>query len=103
GAELLAERPELPELQPVVADHAGVGRAAARVFVREVVDDLVEFAFEIEGVKRDVQAIGDAAGIAGIDGGTTAFLVVAASVGLVVAVGPRAHEEADDIVTLPLE
>ena len=39
GAELLAERPQLAELQPGVAHDARVRRAAAGVLVGEVVDD----------------------------------------------------------------
>ena len=73
--------PELAELEPGVADDAGIGRATLRVFVDEVVHDLLEVALEIEGIKRHVELIGDAAGIAGIDGSAAAFL----------AVGGRAH------------
>src|SRR5262249_37706283 len=48
GIELLAVGPELAELQPVVADDAGVWRAAGEVFIGEVVDDPVELVLKIE-------------------------------------------------------
>ena len=60
GAELLAVRPELAELEPVVANHAGIRRAAGEIFVGKVIDDAVEVAFEIESVKRYVETVGDA-------------------------------------------
>ena len=80
GFELLAVGPQLAELQPVVADDARIRRAAGQVFVGEIVDDAVEVALEIEGVKRDVEPVGDAAGIAGIDGAAAALLVIGAAV-----------------------
>ncbi len=76
GAELLRERPELAELQPGVAHDARVRRAAERVLVGEVVDDLVELALEVERVERDVEPVGDAAGVAGVDRGAATLLVV---------------------------
>ena len=76
GVELLAERPQLAELQPGVADDARVRRAAAEVLVGEVVDDAVELALEVERVERDVEPVGDAPGVAGVDGRAAALLVV---------------------------
>ena len=53
------EVPEMAELQPVVAHHAGIGRATGQVFVRKVVLDTSESVLEIHGVKRDVQCVGN--------------------------------------------
>ena len=79
GVELLAERPELAELQPVVADDARVRRAAGEVLVGEVVDDPVEVVLEVERVERNVEPIGHAPGVAGVEGGAAALLAVGAS------------------------
>ena len=103
GVELLAVRPELAELQPVVADDARVGRAAGEVLVGEVVDDAVEVALEVEGVERDVEPVGDAAGVAGVDGASSSpSCGRRRRVGLV-GVRAGAHEQADDVVALLLE
>ena len=99
GPDLLAVRPELAELEPDVAEDAGVGGPAGRVFVGELLHDPGEVALEIEGVERDVEPIGDRPGVDGVGRR-------AAGLGLplrVVAVGSRAHEEADDLVALLLE
>src|SRR5208283_3578064 len=101
GLELLAVGPELAELQPVVADDARVGRAAGEVFVREVVDDAFEVRLEVERVERDVEPVGDAPGVAGIERAAAAFLVRGGVI--VVAMHARAHEQADDLVALLLE
>ena len=79
GLQLLAVGPQLAELQPVVAHHAWIRRAAGEILVGEVIDDAVEIALEIQRVKRNVEPVGDAAGVAGIDGAATALLVVGAS------------------------
>ena len=104
GVELLAVGPELAELEPVVADDARVRRAAREVLVGEVVDDAVEVVLEVEGVERDVEPVGDAAGIAGVDGAAAALLVVGRSrrrSSRLMDAG--AHEQADDVVALLLE
>ena len=75
GVELLAVRPELAELEPVVADDARIRRSARGVLVGEVVHDAAEVVFEIEGVKRNVEPIGDPASVAGVDGAAAALLV----------------------------
>ena len=67
---------QLAELQPVVADDAGIGGAAGGVFVHEIVDDPAELVLEIEGIKRDVEPIGHAAGVAGVHGGAAAFFML---------------------------
>src|SRR5262249_16018419 len=64
------------------------------ILVGEVVDDAIELVLEIERVKRDVEAVGDAAGVTGIDGATAALLVFGPA--LVRALGPRAPEQAHD-------
>ncbi len=63
GGNLLPERPELAEFEPVVAQHTGVWSAAREVFFREIVDDLLEILFEIQSVEGDSQTISDAAGV----------------------------------------
>ena len=78
GADAVGVIEQLAELDPVVALHAGIGRAAGRVFVDEVVDDPAELGVEIQRVKRNAQAIGDAAGVGGIGGGAAALFVVEA-------------------------
>ena len=72
---------QLPELQPVVALHARVGRAAAGVFGDEVIDDLAELGLEVQRVERNVELVGDAARIARIDGAATALFVIGPAVG----------------------
>ena len=55
------------ELDPLVAPHAGVGRLAAGVGRHEVVDHvLFELVREIPDVERNVEHVGDPAGVAGI-------------------------------------
>ena len=57
---------------------------------------------EVEGVERDVEPVGDAPSVAGVDGRAATLLVVGPGVGLVgVRAGP--HEQADDVVPLFLE
>ena len=66
---------QLAELQPVVADHAGVRRAAGRVLGHEVIDDPVELVLKIQGVKRNPQPVGNAPGVVGVGRGAAALLV----------------------------
>ena len=101
GLELFAVGPEFAELEPGVADDAGVGRAAGEVLVGEVVDDPAEVLLEIQRVEGDVEPVGHAAGVASVEGATAALLVGGAVVRA--AVPPGAHEEADDLVPLPPE
>src|SRR5207245_2443728 len=75
GFELFAIGPELAELEPVVADDARIGSAAGQILVGEVVDDPLEVVLEIEGIERDVEPVGYAAGVAGVEGAAAAFLV----------------------------
>ncbi len=93
--------PQLPELQPTVAHHAGVRRSSRKVLVGEIIDDPIELALEVQSVKGDIEAIGNPAGIPGVDGAATALLVV----GPMVFPGMRtgAHEQTDDVVPLLLE
>src|SRR5262249_37571962 len=62
GAQLPAVLPQAAELQPAVADDARVRRPPGQVLVGEVVDDAAEVLFEIEGVKGEIESVGDAAG-----------------------------------------
>src|SRR5262249_39432953 len=96
--ELLAERPELTKLEPVVAHDAGVRRAAREIFIREVIDDAIEFLLEIEGVKRNVEPIRDAPAIASVDRRATTLLAVASAI--VRTMRASAHEQPDHVVSL---
>src|SRR5205814_374333 len=73
---LPAVSPELAELEPAVADDARIRRAAGEILVGEIIDDAIEFALEIERVEWDIQLVGDAPGIAGIDGAATSLFVI---------------------------
>ncbi len=103
--DLLSELPQASELQPVVAHHAGFGRASGEVFVGEVVLDASEGVLEVECMEGDIERIGDASCIGGV-GGTAAALPMSGraiddgqfAVGFGVDAG--AHEQADHFVTL---
>ena len=57
------------ELQPRVADDAGIGRSAGGVLGDEVIDDPVELLLEVDGVERDIELIGHSPGVGGVGGG----------------------------------
>ncbi len=76
--QLLTVGPQLAELEPAVADDAGIRRPPGKVLVGEVVDDAVELALEIESVERNVEAVGNPAGVAGVDGAAAALLAIGA-------------------------
>ena len=65
------------ELQPVVAPHAGIGRAAAVVFADEIIDDPAEILLEIQHVKRNAQNPRHAPGIGGIQHRAASLLALA--------------------------
>ena len=67
---------QLAELDPVVALHTRIRRAAGRVLGDEIVDDLDELSLQIQRVKRDAELVGDAAGVFGVARGAAALLVV---------------------------
>jgi hypothetical protein len=67
---------QLAKLEPVVAHHAGIGRAALCVLVDEVVDDLLKLLLQVEGIKRNVEPLSDAAGVLGIAGAAASLLVI---------------------------
>ena len=79
GIDLPGEFPQLAELQPVVAHHARVGRAAGQVLVGKVILDPPESVLEIERIKRDVEQVGHAARVGGVGRATTALLMSAAA------------------------
>src|SRR5438093_2709280 len=54
GPELLPVGPQLAELEPSVADHAGVGRSPGHIFVRKIINHPVEIVFEIQSIERDI-------------------------------------------------
>ena len=101
-AELLTKLPQLAELEPIVADNTGVGRSSFEVFISKVVDDLPEFLFKIERIKRNPEFVGDPSRIPGIDGGAASFFAIGP---LIVGIGvrTRAHEQTDNVVPLPLQ
>ena len=99
GSDLFAVGPQLAELEPDVADHARIGRSSREILVREVILDPREVALEIEGVKRDVEAIGDTLRIERVGH-------AAAGLGTALGIfgrGPGAHEDADHVVALLLQ
>src|SRR6185503_1698631 len=60
--ELARAAHQLPELEPVVALHAGIGSAAREVFPDEVLDHVrLEVLLEIQHVMREAHAAGDRA------------------------------------------
>src|ERR1700722_8377578 len=59
GTDLFAISPQLPKLEPDVANHAWIGRSSRQIFVREVIFDPREVTLEVEGIKRNVEAVGD--------------------------------------------
>ena len=69
-----------PNFSQVLQTTHGFGVRPGEVLVGEVVDDAVEVRLEVEGVERDVEPVGDAAGVAGIEARAAALLVVAAGV-----------------------
>ncbi len=89
GIDLLGEFPQLAELEPVVAHHAGIGRAAGQVFVGEVVLDPAKRVLKVEGVKRNIEQVGHAAGVGRVGRAAAALLVggAAAKRGVVSALG----------------
>src|SRR4051794_26379221 len=78
GVELLAIRPELAELQPVVANNAGVGRPTVEILVGEIVDDALEVLLEIQSIKGDIELISHPPCVSGVQGAATAARAFAA-------------------------
>ncbi len=62
------------ELEPVVAADAGIGGAARRVLVGEVVDDPGEVLLEVADVEGDPQFGGDEPGVGGVVDGAAALV-----------------------------
>src|SRR5947207_6022990 len=86
---------EVAELGEGVAAHARNRRAAARVFVHEVVDHVVaERALEIQHVVRDAELLAHAPRV--VDRVERA----ARTVGDVLAIAEELHRRADDVVAL---
>ena len=86
---------QIAELRERVAAHARNRRAAARVLVHEVVDDVAaERALEIEHVVRHAELLADAPRV--VDRVERA----ARAVGQIVAVAEELHRRADDVVAL---
>src|SRR6516225_5078750 len=90
--------PKLAELEPAVANDTGVRRTAGKVFVGEVVDDTVEVALEIQGVKGDVELVSNSPRVAGINGAAAAFLAIGPAV--LFRMRARTHEQTNDVVAL---
>ena len=68
GADRIGVLEEPAELDPRVAADAGVRRPAAAVVAGEGVDDPLEVGRQVEGVQRDAQPVGDAAGVERVGG-----------------------------------
>src|SRR5258708_38590236 len=75
GFQLFPIRPQLAELQPVVADYTRIGRSAGEILVGKVINDAFEIAFKIESVKGNVESIGPPPSIARVERAATALLV----------------------------
>ena len=71
---------ELAEFQPVVTHDARIGSTSVYVLVDEIVDDLTKFGSEINGIKRDIQLIGDAPSVVCVAGTATTLLVAQDSI-----------------------
>ena len=113
GADLLREVPQLAELQPVVAHHARIRRAAGEVFVGEVVLDPAERVLKVQSVKWNVESIGDSSRIRSVGRAAASLLVrlcidngqrdaESRRAGLLVG-RPGPHKQTDDLVPLLLE
>ena len=75
GADLAGGGEELVELEVVVAEGAGDGRAAGEVLVDEGADDLgLEALLLVDDVVGDVEVLGDAAGVVDVVDGAAAAL-----------------------------
>ena len=84
------------ELQILIAQHAGIGRATGLVFVGEVLDDvLLEFRRLVNEVIRDVELVADGARV-GDRLRTAAFVLRAVHAIL----RPEFQRDADDLVAL---
>ncbi len=99
GADLFAIGPKLAELEPDVAHHAWIGRSSRQILVREVIFDPREVALEIEGVKRNVEAIGDTLSIEGVGHAATGL----GAPFHIFGGRPGAHENAQNVVALLLQ
>ena len=66
GADAVGVLGQFAELQPGVADDAGIGRSPGRVLGDEVIDDPRELLLEVQDVEGDAQAVGDASGVVGV-------------------------------------
>ena len=90
------------ELQPRIANDAGIGRSAGGVLGDEVSDDPVELLLEVDGVERDVELVGHAPGVGGVGGGAAALLAkrqAVAGTGFFRLL-PVPHEQPDHFVAL---
>ena len=101
GADAVGVVGQAAELQPVVAHDAWIGRAASRVLVDEVVDDvLLKLVLEVNDVVRDADSCGSGTGVLLV---LDAAAVALATEGVRVGVGPEAHRDADNVEALTLE
>ena len=88
---------QLAELEPVVADDAGIRRAGRRYSSDEIIDDPAELVRRFRRVKRNIEPIGHAAGIGGVAGAAAALLVIGPRRdGSATAAGPS-HESAEAV------
>src|SRR6185503_11398027 len=99
AAKRLGAAHQLAELEPVVALHAGIGRAPLQVLADEVVDDVrLEVVLEIEDVVRESHPARHGAAV--VDGLERA---AAAARRRTLRVAPELHGDADDRVSGALQ
>ena len=106
GADAAGGLEELVELQVVVAERAGDGRAAGEVFADEGLDDvLLEAALLVDDVVGDAELLGDAACVVDVveRAAASGDLLGDAFLASQAALVPELKGEADEGVALGLE
>ena len=105
GADAVGHVEKLVELDEVVAEGAGDGRAAGEVLVDEGLDDLaLEALFEVDDVVGNAELLGDAAGV--VDVVERAAASGCAALGNEIgqaALVPQLHGQADDAAALAVQ
>ena len=95
GPQFLGLFQEGLEFDPLIAEHAGIGRAPPKIFIYEVADDLLfEYFLQRDHVVGNSDLLGYPAGIRDVGGDkarTGLFRVIRRGI-------PEAHREADDLV-----
>ncbi len=105
GADLAGGDEQLVELQVVVAERAGDGRASGEILVDEGADDVaLEAVLLVDDVVGDAEVLGDAAGVVDVIDGAAAALHLLGHAFLAgeAALVPELQGEADELVALGL-